>query len=242
MKTHVGIWTVGAVLALCPPLAADGQGMGIANPGSPHNFTDDIGVPELSTSGGWNLRDELCRVCHVPHDHNRAQMYGTNGLLWNHEVSSATYTMYASNTLDGAIASQPTGHSKLCLGCHDGTVAIDTFDKYTNTTTFIDDYSSDYQVPGALYQSGGVLDLGSTHPISIIYDEFADPGLHPKTNPIGGSGAIEDVLENGDTLQCSSCHDVHDQPGESVPGTHLLRVGQKAPATPSGLCLTCHIK
>jgi len=60
---------------------------------------------------------------------------------------------------------------------------------------------------------------------------------------MGGSGTIADVLEGG-VLQCSSCHDVHDQPGESIPGTHLLRVAQTAAqgGTPSGLCLTCHIK
>jgi hypothetical protein len=55
---------------------------------------------------------------------------------------------------------------------------------------------------------------------------------------MGTSGTIADVLDAG-KVQCSSCHDVHDQ--ESVAGTHLLRVLNNG-ANPSGLCLTCHIK
>jgi hypothetical protein len=231
------ILAIGFALMFGTPASAQ-LGTGIATPGSAHNFTDDIGAPELPGAGGWNGREEICRVCHVPHDHNRATAYGDNGLLWNHAVSSATYTMYDSPTLDGTIAQDPTGFSKMCLGCHDGTVGIDTFDKYAGGTVFIGDYNSDYQTPGANFAGN----LQNTHPISVVYDENLDSGLQPKTAPMGGSGTIEDVLEGG-VLQCSSCHDVHDQPGESVPGTHLLRVSQKASQGPaSGLCLTCHIK
>jgi hypothetical protein len=58
---------------------------------------------------------------------------------------------------------------------------------------------------------------------------------------MGTSGTIASVLDNG-KVQCSSCHDVHDQ--ESVAGSHLLRVAQTVAqgGTASGLCLTCHIK
>ncbi len=232
--------TVGFAVMLGSPTLAQGLGTGIATTGSPHNFTDDVGANELPGSGGWNGREEICRVCHVPHDHDRATRYGDVGLLWNHAMSSATYTMYSSSTLDGSIASQPTGISKMCLGCHDGTVGVDTFDKYAGGTVFIQDYNADYRIPGGNEYAG---DLGNTHPISIVYDETLDVNLQPKTAAMGGSGTIEDVLEGGNTVQCSSCHDVHDQPGESVAGTHLLRVNQKASTgTASGLCLTCHIK
>ncbi|MFQ5608173.1 MAG: hypothetical protein ACE5GA_09525, partial [Candidatus Zixiibacteriota bacterium] len=60
------------------------------------------------------------------------------------------------------------------------------------------------------------------------------------TAPMGTSGTINEVLENG-KVQCSSCHDVHDN--EAVGATHLLRVSQKASmGQASGLCLTCHNK
>ncbi len=211
------------------------RGNGIV--GSPHDFSNQA----------WNNQRELCRVCHVPHDNNMASMRGAQGMLWNHELSSATYTMYASPSLDGTTSGQPTGTSKLCLGCHDGTVALDAFDMNGSPApgvgTFIQDVNPDFRVPGGNYWTGNVGDLRATHPISMVYDENADGGLAPKTTAFGGSGTIADVLEGG-RVQCSSCHDVHDSPGESVPGTHLLRVAQ-TPAQggrASGLCLTCHVK
>ena len=231
------ILIAGLAIALGSTANAQGSGAGIV--GSPHDFTDNVGMAsglEVGV-GGWNAREEVCRVCHVPHDHNRAQAYGDAGLLWNHALSTATYTLYTSDTMD-VTATQPTGFSKMCLGCHDGTVGVDTFDRYTGGTVFIGDYNDGFQVPGALFAGT----LANTHPISIVYDPALDPGLQPVTALMGGSGTIDDVLEGG-VLQCSSCHDVHDQPGESVAGTHLLRVNQKASTgTASGLCLTCHIK
>ncbi len=210
---------------------ANGAGAGITN--SPHDFSAE----------SWNGRLEICRVCHVPHDHSRATQYYLNGLLWNHEVSTATYTMYDStwsSSLDGAQSAQPDGTAKLCFGCHDGTVAIDTFDKYAGGTVFMSDYDPDFQVPG--FTDGSNLDLRGTHPLSIIYDDTADDGLNdPDATAMGTSGMISDVLDMG-KVQCSSCHDVHDQ--ESVANTHLLRVAQTIAqgGTASGLCLTCHIK
>ncbi len=71
-------------------LLADGFGAGIV--GSPHDFADDFspalggGAAELPP-GGWNLRGEICRVCHVPHDHSRATKYYLTGLLWNHALN-----------------------------------------------------------------------------------------------------------------------------------------------------------
>ena len=65
---------IGAICLALPGLVlADGSGAGII--GSPHDFTDDYSdevggaVLELGSSGGWNKRNEICRVCHVPHDH-----------------------------------------------------------------------------------------------------------------------------------------------------------------------------
>ena len=226
---------------------ANGAGLGIKN--SPHDFTDNVGpadgdgdgnpdVLEVG-AGGWNARVEICRVCHVPHDHGRA--VADVGLLWNHALSSVTYTMYTSPTTDGTQDAQPGGASKMCLGCHDGTVGIDHFDKYTTDNVVIDDYSSGFQVPGDLAGTS----LQGTHPISIVYDAAADGGLQPTGNTMGTSGTIASVLPDG-KVECSSCHDVHDQ--ESVANTHLLRVANKGDAATgdmtnaSALCLTCHIK
>jgi len=213
---------------------ADGLGAGIT--GSPHDFSAD----------SWNQRPgEICRTCHVPHDHNRtlAIQSGieTNGLLWNHKLSDVTYTLYSSPTLDGAIG-QPTGTAKMCLGCHDGTVALEAMDSKWNggasSTTYIQGINAGYRVPGTNMGTS----LQGTHPISITYAYPTDTGLKdPAANNIGTSGTIASLLDNG-KVQCSTCHDVHDSAGEAVAGTHLLRVKNNDTNNPSALCLSCHVK
>ena len=215
---------------------AQATGLGISYPGSPHNFADPGDIALFNPTG------ELCRVCHVPHDHHRASQRYLNGLLWNHGLSTATYTMYDaswSSTLDGSQSAQPDGISKLCLGCHDGTMAIDTFDKYAGGAVYMEDLNLGFKVPA--FTDGTNLDLRGTHPLSITFDPTADPNLKPTSTAMGSSGTIADVLDGG-KVQCSSCHDVHDQ--ETVVGTNLLRVAQTVAqgGTASGLCLTCHIK
>ncbi len=66
---------------------------------------------------------QVCVFCHTPHG-------ATPGVtpLWNRKLSGATYTAYTSSSLDaneiqGAL-DQPGGSSKVCLSCHDGTLAI----------------------------------------------------------------------------------------------------------------------
>ena len=67
--------------------------------------------------------DEICVFCHTPHGGEMSQ-----GPLWNRHLSSATYDTYNSGSLDataaGVALGQPNGISKLCLSCHDGTIAI----------------------------------------------------------------------------------------------------------------------
>jgi len=227
---------------------ASGDGTGMA--GSPHDFSDNVvaGVTNANyevdgAKGGWNAREEICRVCHVPHDHGNVGKYWENKLLWNHKVSSATYTMYDSTwspSIDGAQDSAPSGTAILCLGCHDGTVAIDTFDKYAGGSVQMSDYDGGFEVPR--FMDGVNEDLRGTHPLSITYDPVADTGLNATTTYfIGSSGdTIADVLDGG-KVQCSSCHDVHDQ--DSVANTHLLRQGTTAATGgASALCLVCHNK
>jgi hypothetical protein len=215
---------------------ADPGGFGKGMIQSPHNFSVEP----------WNSTKEICRVCHVPHDHQRATQYYLNGLLWNHAISSQTYTMYDSSwseTLTGTQSSQPDGISKLCLGCHDGTVAIDTFDKYSGGSVYIDDINPLFKIPG--FTDGTNLDLRGTHPISIRFpsDEIGDDKnfKDPTIATWYDGSTVASTLDNG-KIQCSTCHDVHDQ--DSVPGTHLLRAPQTTAqgGSPSQLCFTCHIK
>jgi len=58
-----------------------------------------------------------CSFCHTPH----GALPGTP--LWSHKLSTAVYKIYESSSLKAKVG-QPTGSSKLCLSCHDGTVAL----------------------------------------------------------------------------------------------------------------------
>ncbi|MFQ5747763.1 MAG: cytochrome c3 family protein, partial [Gemmatimonadota bacterium] len=180
--------------------------------GSEHDFSGDT----------WNTTGEICVVCHTPHN---ADATVSNAPLWNHQVTGSTFTVYSSPTLDATVG-QPGGSSKLCLSCHDGTVALDNFAGKTNGTNFI---------------SGGELlgtDLSNDHPLSFTYNTAlatADGGLNdPATASSGLGGTIDADMLFAGQVQCASCHDVHNGSGVAK----LLRKSNAA----SALCLTCHAK
>ena len=173
----------------------------------------------------WNTTGEICVCCHTPHN---ADITVPDAPLWNHKSTTATFQLYASPTFNGAATiTQPNGSSKLCLSCHDGTVALEDFGTITNGTHFISGVNN----VGT--------DLRNDHPISFVYDAAlasADAGLwNPTTHPSGiGSGTISQTMLFNNKLECASCHDVHNSTGIA----HLLRKTNAA----SALCLTCHNK
>lgn len=192
------------------------QTTGITN--SAHNFSSQT----------WNTSGEICVTCHTPHNANTSV---SDAPLWNHALSTQTYTLYSSSTLN-ATTGQPGGRSKLCLSCHDGTVALANFGGTTTGTTMI---------------SGGSnlgTSLSDDHPIGITYNATlasADGGLHnpvTKATSIGNvSGTVSSQMlfgTNHDQVECSSCHDVHNKYGYS----HMTLMSNAA----SAMCLTCHNK
>lgn len=58
----------------------------------------------------------VCVFCHAVHGASVTP-------LWGHKLSTATYRAYSSATLKSP-RNQPDLGSKLCLSCHDGTVAV----------------------------------------------------------------------------------------------------------------------
>jgi hypothetical protein len=191
--------------------------------GSRHDFSG------FNFSGG-----QICLPCHTPHN---AQ--DDAAPLWNHELSTATYNLYSSPSMQATV-NQPTGASKLCLSCHDGTVAVDSFGGESGTM-FIDAFSADANL---------TTDLSNDHPISFVYDTdlaVADPGLFDPatTNVTIGSGTftrtgtIAEVMLADNVLQCQSCHSVHN---DFVAGTQISNALLKVTIGGSKICLTCHNK
>lgn len=196
--------------------------------GSAHDFS----ITGPGTYGNWS-GDRICIACHTPHN---ADTTVTDAPLWNHEVTTATYTLYCgTGTLDATDLGQPGGSSKLCLSCHDGTVALDSFGGSIGTT----------YLPGT---ADSMLDIGleDDHPISFTYDTtlvITDGNLETPTESSPGSGKYEVIGVTNATgfslplfnskLQCATCHSPHDSAY-----TPFLR-GSNAG---SALCLTCHLK
>ena len=89
--------------------------------GTKHDFST------TSWAGG-----EICLPCHTPHGGNK--LVAADAPLWNHAITTATYTPYSTAWMN-SVSDQPDGVSKLCLSCHDGTVALDSYSRMTGTTT-----------------------------------------------------------------------------------------------------------
>lgn len=189
--------------------------------GTAHDFSSESWAP---------AQNRLCAVCHTTHNASTIP----SAPLWNHETTAvAGYTLYSSATFDphgGTSITEPGASSKLCLSCHDGTVALENFGGITTGTNYI----------AGAYRIGGVTggDLSDDHPISFEYTTALvslDGGLNdPATTSSGLGGTIaQDMLFNNQ-LQCASCHDVHNKYGFS----RLLKMEN----TNSQLCLTCHNK
>ena len=208
---------VGRLLGAALLLAAQAA-IGGTITGSAHDFSGQ------AWSGG-----QICVACHAPHNTNTTV---TEAPLWNHALSTATYSVYASTTMNATVG-QPGGLSKLCMSCHDGTVAVNSFGGTVGTTMLT-----------------GTKNLGNSlandHPIGITYDAAlvaADGALNAVTTAVTiGSGAktkagtITSNLLYAGKLECSSCHDVHNT--FTAASGKLVKVSMNG----SALCTTCHSK
>ena len=103
----------------------------LGNPATPAMASTSVAntVHNLTPSGPGTFRAPeaagLCVYCHTPH--NASPQRG----LWNRELSGATYQLYESTTLKAQLK-QPDGSSRLCLSCHDGTLAMGTLRRAPN--------------------------------------------------------------------------------------------------------------
>lgn len=177
-------------------------------------------VHNLSASGPGRIRaqseSQVCIFCHAPHN--------TGGLrpLWNRELSNASYQIYRSTTLD-AVAGQPTGASKLCLSCHDGTIALGS----------VISRSEQIRMSGGDFMPAGLTNLGTDlsddHPISFYYT----PGLAASDRQLKSPTSLphEIRLDANGQLQCTSCHDPH----HNKYGKFLNK-----PLEFGELCVSCH--
>ncbi len=181
--------------------------------GSRHDFTS-TGADTIN----YKFAASLCETCHVPH----SPVSAASGLLWNHATTTATYTVYSSSTLNAGALGQPAGVSKLCLSCHDGTVAVNSYGGNTGTK----------YIRGAGGDSLGV-NLSNDHPVSFTYDAALATADGELATPAGGKVGSANLPLYTSMLECGTCHDPH---GASVSYTKFLRY------TAATICTQCHTK
>lgn len=170
-----------------------------------HDFTD---------RSWFNPADTACTPCH-------------DWSTWNHALSS-THGYTVSTAVLANDLGDPTGASARCMGCHEGNVAVDDFAGGPASPT-------EFMAGTAAFGT----DLTKHHPVSFTFDSLlavAHGGLNdPSVTPSGltpGGTIAQDMLAAAGQLQCTSCHDPHD----NTNGKFLVK-----PAA-GGLCFTCHIE
>ncbi len=163
-----------------------------------------------------------CLYCHAPHSG-----IGGQTPLWAQTLSSQTYTLYTSSTAQN-VPTQPTlgGPTSLCLSCHDGTVAVGQLVPYGAISMSGSMYSSD------LFGT----DLKASHPVSLVTPIKDSPTL---VASLAATQTTADPLHKvkliDGTVECTSCHEPHNQYIDLKSPKFLVRDGSNGQ-----LCLACH--
>ena len=221
----------------------------------------------LSISGSGSVtavsESQICVFCHTPH-HAEAI---PNAPLWNRQASGAAYTPYTSDTIDANdIAATPGGSSKLCLSCHDGTIAIgqvNVLNAQSNVTISMTGTGAGGVMPSGEGDTTGFTrklgtDLSNDHPISFTYDgtlanadgELRNPDFEAHIANRAPGVRTSVPLENNQ-VQCTSCHDPHIRDSDITRNIKFLRLHRFQEGFPSGanfdenndiICVACHDK
>jgi hypothetical protein len=174
---------------------------------------------------------EVCVFCHTPHGANPAATSQLRAPLWNRSLSQAGYQLYDqvwSRSFEGRLnPGAPTGYSRLCLSCHDGTIALGALRNAPGSGGFNQEIQMQYAAGvtppfpfGSIPEGSGTAtgntrrlgaDLRNDHPISFVYDnalagvdkELTYPGnppSRPASEPLYPSGIGPMRRFDGETL------------------------------------------
>jgi predicted CXXCH cytochrome family protein len=204
------------VLGIWLPFALCCATLAVAQTAAP--TTDILGVHDLS-AGSSPVRGpnaSACIYCHVPH----------GGLsttpLWNQTLSTKQYTPYPGATANPGTPAAVNQASVLCLSCHDGSVAV-------GHTVGI----GNLQMVGSLTSNMGTA-LEGSHPFSV-QPQLQDAPSLVATLVASHMTKDADVKLIGNNVECSTCHDVHNQFKDKRSPKFLVRDN-----TGSALCFACH--
>lgn len=198
-----------AVLAVLAVLAAGAAAAQTTVVSSKHDLSVTGPGPIRSTS-----ETQVCLFCHVSH------RQGPGG---NRPDPGRGYQPYQSSTLEADVPSSPTGASRICLSCHDGTIALGA----TIASGLIEVAGSDPygRLPAGRSNLG--TDLRRTHPISFT--------PRPSTR-VRAPQPPRVQLDRTGAMQCTSCHDPHSESPDGQRKMFLVDSNRH-----SSLCLSCHL-
>lgn len=254
--------------------AGGSQGGGIV--GSKHDM--NVYISGHAGTGSVDKDGRVCAYCHTPHHAQgitnnatwKVNMGGTDvdynvySPLWSRTIdSSKQFASYQSVTFNPTLNGGKTydnliGPSRLCMTCHDGATALDSYYGQPNNgpkdsgDDQINYYGQNHFRIGA---DGG---LSNDHPIGMIYNDYykqsfngtsyelkdPDASKFNSPNPKSISDVLfEDPNNPGKFVTCASCHDVHNgkEVGNTTPGSgrgYFLRDTQNN----SAFCIVCHDK
>ncbi len=239
LSVILGGFALGAMMAMVPMSSQ------ASIVGSKHDFTSSTNY-WINGSVNWAASSSSTNVCGECHTIHHA-VGPSSGPLWIHTATSQTFKTYdqgGSETFPSGVTVTLGTSTKTCLGCHDGSVAINSQSGYTSgtvTNKAPKGGTAEYISSGGIVVevSGGVDDLTHMHPVGVNYAScvaaMPTGDLNPTTTAIAGGTVANVMLKNGN-VECSSCHDIHRTQGTATSsGIYTIASGQ-------ALCLACHNK
>jgi len=258
MRRNLVIPITLATALLTPGLVMSGPGI----VGSDH----DLRV--FQAAGQTN--NQVCIYCHTPHK------AAEQNLVWNHALGTGNYSFAATGpfgapglnrtsagtTLPTSTSTFGIGPTKMCMSCHDGSVAIGALNNIgdgVSGTIVTSPSTLNGQSKQVASATGG---MGGNHPVAIPYPDRAGAAYNGITTAVtsgfgaaaarGGWADLASVQSAGIKLhggpaagawgmECTSCHDAHNNTVATTEGTagkYFLRVS----GDNSALCLACHRK
>lgn len=180
--------------------------------------TDVLGVHDLSSvnSPMRGPNANACIYCHAPH--NALSV----AALWNQTLSTNEYILHPDSTSTSSVTAKVGTVSLQCLSCHDGSVGV-------GRTVAI----GAQQMTGTFRAILGA-QLEGSHPFSMQPQLKDDATLVSTlvTSHTTKDNAVS-LVENN--IECSTCHDVHNQYKDPRSPKFLVRDNAG-----SRLCFACH--
>jgi hypothetical protein len=244
-------------------IATSGTAMALSSPGegvlgSVHDMRYSAGAVDF---GG---NDRVCAFCHTPHHAYTDADPNAYYPLWSRQLNVETFSPYVSPTINSADYYLPDiaiGPTRLCMSCHDGSIAPDQHYNFAGMSNLL--IGDSWGQPGIGAGENKLLD---DHPIGFNYNEVAigpaagnpagaivfgredyeDPWIREAATGVLNYGdryqvRVVDRLFQGQYMTCATCHDVHNKLNADDPAAAMNYL-VLAPQRDSALCLTCHIK